>query len=396
MLDSTTPAARKILTHRRPTPPVPFATLVEAAARSEKIGAGRILGDILKLTFRRHGLTAREYFEHRVYRRDLSMAEKREFIGEKENFRLNCELSPPGLTQLRGFVGDKLAQGALWHQLGLPATETQALFSRDRWVGQIPVLRNATEIADFLAGDARAPLFGKPVHGSHALGSVRIERIESAAGQALLGDGLVVAIRDLADEIVTEFPEGYLFQSTVEQHPDLVATVGKVLATIRLVTVIEGERPRVLYGVWKIPSPEAVSDNFWQEGSILARIDGDSGTVTECVTGKGPERGVVDTHPVTGKRLAGFALPFWREANDLVEKAHAIFPVTGCFGWDVGITPDGPILVECNSNPCHEFYQMATGRGTLNPEMQAVFDRVRARSRDLLADRKAQNERLYG
>lgn len=392
MLDIAQPEADKILTDRRLIKYQPFAKLVEAAAREQNIGAGRIFLEILGLTIRKKAMTPDEYFAYRVYRKDLSRTEKQQFVGARGSFELNCKLSPPALTQLRGFLGDKYAFPALMHQAGLPTTETQAIFTTDRFTGKLRTLRNSDQIIAFLSNGARFPIFGKPVKGAQALGTVRIDDVDTASGLAKLRNGHVVSVNALADEIIRDFPEGYLFQSVVEQHPALTEIAGDTLATLRLVTVIEEVEPTVLYALWKIPAPRAMSDNFWQEGSTLAWLNIDTGRIERCVTGKGSEQKEIVEHPTSGKELSQVHLPHWPEAIELVKNAHALFPVNGCLGWDIAIGREGPLVVECNENPGHDFYQICTGRGALNPQMQAIFSRVIARNKRLLAGRK---ERRY-
>jgi len=392
MLDETQSEAGKILTDRRLVKYKPFSKLVEAAAREQNIGAGRIFRDILGFFFRKYGLSPDEYFAYRVYRKDLTRAEKREFISEIGNFKLNCRLSPPELTQMRGFLGDKFAFPAFLQQAGLPTTETQAIFTPDRFTGALPAVRDSDGIVAFLEKDARFPIFGKPSKGAQALGTVRIDAVDAESGQAQLHDGRVVSVRALAEEIVRDFPDGYLLQSVVEQHPALTEMVGETLATLRLVTVIEEVEPTVLYALWKIPSPKAMSDNFWQQGSMLAWLNAEIGEVERCIVGTGSEQEEIAIHPMSGKDILRFRLPHWSEAVDLVKKAHALFPVNGCLGWDVAIGSDGPLLVECNENPAHNFYQLGTGRGVLNPELQAAFNRVVARNLRFVAGLK---ERKY-
>ncbi|SEL11107.1 Sugar-transfer associated ATP-grasp [Roseovarius nanhaiticus] len=385
MLDQAHPETEKILTDRRLVKYKPFAKLVEAAAREQKIGAGRIFREIVGLTARKAGLTADEYFAYRVYRADLSRTEKREFVGARGSFELNRKLSPPGLTQMRGFLGDKFGFPALLQQTGLPTTEIQAAFTTDRFIGSLPALKNATDIVSFLSETAKFPLFGKPVKGAQALGTIRIDAVDAASDIAKLHDGRVVAISALSEEIVRDFPDGYLFQSVVEQHPVLTETAGEILATMRMVTVIEDTAPTLLYALWKMPSPKAMSDNFWQDGSMLSWLNVVTGQVERCVTGGGSDQKEISIHPVSGKDLLQMRMPHWAEATDLVKKAHALFPVNGCLGWDVAIGKDGPLIVECNTNPGHDFYQIGTGRGALNPEMQAVFSRVIARNKAMIA-----------
>ena len=93
-------------------------------------------------------------------------------------------------------------------------------------------------------------------------------------------------------------------------------------------------------------------DNFrdGRTGNLIARIDlvrgelGDSwGSASD---GVGLAR--VALHPGTGVPFDGFRLPLWEEAKSLVEKAAILFLPMRCLGWDVALTPSGPVLVEAN------------------------------------------------
>ena len=52
----------------------------------------------------------------------------------------------------------------------------------------------------------------------------------------------------------------------------------------------------------------------------------------------------------TGPEVVGMVLPGWAEAIDLVRRAHGHFPdPCVALGWDVALTPDGPVLIEANT-----------------------------------------------
>ncbi len=385
-------AQKKILADRRETKPPAVADLVKMAAARAGTSPSRIFREMIALGMRRNGVSQHEFFNCQLYRPDLSRAEKREFLGEMGSYRLNLRLSPPNLTRMRGFLNDKITHTALWKAWGIPTTETQAAFAPDRWLGPIPALHDTDEIIAFLTQNARFPLFCKPIAGLQALGSVCIDGVDAAGGTAHLANGETVSISDLADEITRDFPEGYMFQSAVTQDPTVTAIAGRTLSCVRFVTVIREAAPEVLYASWKIASPTAMADNFWQEGSMLARVDAESGVVQNCVLGKGPEAREIETHPVSGKPIVGYRIPHWEAAKKLVLNAHAIFPINGCLGWDVGIGADGPVIIECNDNPGAEFYQLVAGRGMMNDTMRPILDKVIARNKKIAADKR---RRLY-
>ena len=46
----------------------------------------------------------------------------------------------------------------------------------------------------------------------------------------------------------------------------------------------------------------------------------------------------------------GFRIPYWNEVRELVKNVHAKLPDIRSIGWDVAITPNGPVLIEGNDN----------------------------------------------
>lgn len=380
-----------VLVGTSPKPSVNQAGNLARVARETGVSPFRQAIELLRLRGRERGLSPQDYYDHQVYRPELSMAEKREFVGTMGNFRLNLRVSPPSLTHLRGLLRDKITYTALMRQLGFATTETQAAVSRHRRFGNIPTLTDESEIAAFLRDTARYPLFAKPVNGSRAVGTALFTGIDRERGVLKLAKGGEVTLDELVQTILADYPDGYMFQSKVEQHPMIERFAGHAVSTVRLVTIIDDEMPRPLYAIWKIPSPTAMSDNFWQSGSMLCALDLETGTAQSCRVGKGPDTRMIEAHPVSGEKIVGTTLPYWRTTMDFACAMHAVYPDNGLLGWDIAMGPEGPVLIECNANPGHEFYQLSTGRGALNPEMKAVFDKAAARSARIMAERKAKN-----
>ena len=136
-----------------------------------------------------------------------------------------------------------------------------------------------------------------------------------------------------------------------------------------------------------------MSDNFWQKGSLISLVDPATGMVRKVRFASGPDTQWVEVHPVTGQPLKGIALPCWPSVLDLAIAAHATVPDNGILGWDIAITPNGALLIECNENTGHALYQLASGRGVLNADFLPVFDKITARNARILgafeAKRKA-------
>lgn len=346
------------------------------------------LKQFLQMTKLRLGapkLASNEYYAAQLYRPDLTSEDKQQFVGETRNKALNLSMSPPQIARISDFLQDKVLYNALLAQLGLSTIKTQAVFSARRGFGALPTLRSEADITRFLTTQARFPLFGKPVEGSKSVGSALFTSVDAKAGTLTLGNGRVVELAPTVSEIVTKFTKGYVFEDAVTQHGDMTQVAGPALGTLRIVTVMEDDAPRPLYALWKIPAPGAMSDNFWQDGSMLAELDVATGEVLQIRRGSGVDMELIENHPVSGKPMRGMMIPHWKQATDLARQAHGLATGNGVLGFDIGMTQTGPVVVECNTNPFHTLYQLATGRGILNADFAPVFKRIAAAKAAVLA-----------
>lgn len=376
---SETTAPRALLAAPAKAAP-PASQLIVDVARKYGISPFTQYGQMIRLWMGKNRLGFDEYYKNAIYRKELSSDEKRQFVGVQGSFRLNNRLSPHRVTSLRPFVRDKVFYGAMLKHLHYPTPTIQAVASHVREYGNIQTLKGVPEIEGFLLNGARYPLFVKPEEGSGSVGSALILELDSKARQLVLSNGTRIDLRAFATEAMEEYAEGFLFQDAVIQHTALSEVAGQAVGTIRVVTVNRGDTPEILYTLWKIPSPEAMSDNYWQSGSMLAEIDKASGILQQCRRGAGPDQEVIETHPVSGCSFAGMQIPHWDEVLRITQDAHKLMPQFGVFGWDIAIAEDGPTIIECNANPHHMLYQLATGKGVLNKEFAPILKKVEERA----------------
>jgi hypothetical protein len=72
-------------------------------------------------------------------------------------------------------------------------------------------------------------------------------------------------------------------------------------------------------------------------------------------------------------------IPHWSELLELVLRAQVAFDGLPTPGWDVGITQDGPLLVEANALYDLDLLQVAFDRG-FAPDLQQIVRSARHRS----------------
>jgi hypothetical protein len=375
----TLPTPDKALLPAPPMPSTPPAELIARVAKTSGVSPFRQLSEVARLSLGKTKLNMDAYYANRVYRKELSGREKRAFVGLAANYAMNQQLNPLEDTDKIGFIRNKVRYGELLQAEGLATTHLQAVAAQSGDHGGARILREVPEIVAFLRQEAVYPLFGKPASGSRSVGSALIAAYDAESDQVILGNGRQFDVTKFAQEMHEDYAKGFLLQTAVTQDARMTALAGPALGSVRIVTVNTGEGPQVLYTVWKMPGPKAMSDNFWQAGSMLGKIDEESGTVVTCRRGTGPDMEDLSTHPVSGAPIIGFEMPHWQAAKALAVKGHALMPEFGVFGWDMGISEDGPLIIEANVNPFHPIYQLATGRGIKNPDfwplLQAAIQR---------------------
>lgn len=367
------------------TPGAAKTPLIVDVARQTGVSPFRQLKEMVLLTRGKSRLATHEYYSAGLFDPAISMEEKRAYVGVNGSYDLNVFMSPTNLTGARFFVQDKVVYTALLNELGFRATRTQAVAQADRLFGNIPALASPAEIKTFLTSQAEYPIFAKPARGTGSFGSALLSGVEGS--DLVLGNGRKVALDDFCTEILQDYPDGFLFQSALVQHQAMTDLAGPAIGTVRVVTVRDTAMPRMLYSLWKIPSPKAMSDNFWQDGSMIASISED-GSLGRCRIGTGLNARLIDEHPVSGQKFSDFKIPFFQDVPDFASRAHALFPEFGVIGWDIAITPEGPTIIEANDNPYHALYQLAFGRGIRNPEYLPVFESTAAISKKMYARKK--------
>lgn len=151
------------------------------------------------------------------------------------------------------------------------------------------------------------------------------------------------------DELQARLSRPYLLQERVSQDPALAKLHPQSTNTLRLVTYNEAGRISLFSASLRVGTGGRPADN-WSSGGILLAVDPNSGRVR----GEGfmkPTFGLrVACHPDSGVVFDGFVVPRFFEAVDLVKACHSLLPGLHSIGWDVAVTPEGPVLLEGNDD----------------------------------------------
>lgn len=193
-------------------------------------------------------------------------------------------------------------------------------------------------------------------------GGVGIEKIETDS----------FASYDELYHYLTKEGSNYELEEVIKQHEEVNKLYPNSINTIRVITIVttEDDKPyisipkeerenaklkcHVIYACCRIGNGKCI-DNF-TSGGMVTPLDEKTGVIKFAAMDK--KKNVYENHPVTGCKIKGFKFPYWKEVLEMCEKASFEIPEIGYIGWDVAITPEGPVFVEGNELPGYNLYQL--------------------------------------
>ncbi len=235
---------------------------------------------------------------------------------------------------------------------GIPTPHTHATFMRGAsgwsWHTGSPIAPDCWGLAlEALPGE----FILKPAEGYYGEGVRLLQR--DGVGWLSVGEGRLTT-EDLVRTMRSHPDFGdWIAQERLRNHPDLAVLGGEGLHTLRLVVVMRADgTPELVWSGFRIAVGKAIIDNFrgGKLGNLSCEMDLQTGTVAKACRGRGAEPGMelVEIHPSAGIPLQGFKVPLWDEAVQTALEAAPLFLPLRTLGFDVGLTPDGPKVVEMN------------------------------------------------
>ncbi len=228
---------------------------------------------------------------------------------------------------------------------GIPVAQQYGLVTED--LEDILVQREngqKIKLTDLLK--EKLQLFTKPHDGIQGKGAYLLSYVDSA--YCKVNDEKVSYA-----ELKNILKPGYLVEDVIRNHPDIDAIYPHSLNTMRILTMrdLEGKLHYVS-GFHRFGVGGAKVDNA-HSGGVAVGLNADKGTwkkfayADDCITCR-------TTHPDSGFVFEDKTIPFFEESVKLALKAHSTFERVQAVGWDVAITPNGPMITEGNHNYWHQ------------------------------------------
>lgn len=304
-----------------------FFTRLKKVAQEEKRSFLWMVADTGWCVFR-YGMALTDYLTYKFYKR--SAAERREYIGTRTGNEFYAIVSPEAhkhrFTQKPIFLQDF-------------AKYTKREFF-------VPAEGNYEEFLAFL--QRNEAFMSKPFDG---LGGQDVNKVYTKD----IDDPKAYFDRCIADRI--------LLEELVVQHEGLNKLCPASVNTIRVMTYYNHGDPRVLWMGMRVGSGKSPVDNFTSGGMVVS-IDTEKG----CLKGNAIDKvsATYAQHPTTGETFDGFPIPCFDEIQPLVLEAAKMEDKILVIGWDVAITPNGPVLIEGNRRPGFGMSQVLDDRGRMD------------------------------
>lgn len=146
-----------------------------------------------------------------------------------------------------------------------------------------------------------------------------------------------------------------LAEEAIVQHETMNQLCALSVNTIRIVTILDDrDVAHFIYALIRIGNGKNDVDNV-TSGGMYTLLSKDGKITHPCFCDKTVS--YYNEHPYNHFPFIGFEVPYFKEAVAMCQEAAHVIKDMRYVGWDVAITPTGPVLVEGNNIPGYDMPQ---------------------------------------
>lgn len=143
----------------------------------------------------------------------------------------------------------------------------------------------------------------------------------------------------------------FMVEQLLTQHEEMAKLNPDCINTIRVETMVDQRGVSHIINTVAIMGTKGGVTNNAHNGGIMCHVDIEGGFITGPA--RNPEGVNSYYHPDTHMPLPGFKIPMWEDVKAFALKMSQVEPKARYIGWDIAITPDGPVVIEGNTRPGH-------------------------------------------
>lgn len=275
--------------------------------------------------------------------------------------RLNNEIFRPRVnaSAQQHLLEDKWVMQVYFSGIGLPVPEALGVFHPK--FGMTMDRRPFQSAADFASAlDGRllpTKLVMKPRGGRQGrnIHVIELDRDRSGGLVVSIG-GKVSALGEFLDALPNDAfldydggYHGWLVQRYLEQHQFMLEMNPGTVNTFRVVTFVSATGEcKIHFAALRLGRKGSAADN-WDKGGISVAVDAATGVLGKGVFKPSYGGAWVTHHPDTGVLLVGRRVPGWSDIVELCKRAACALSGARSVGWDIALTPGGPVIIEGNA-----------------------------------------------
>ena len=287
----------------------------DIAARNNK-SVSYVKRDMIK-NFVKYGIGYTDYLKGDYI--NLTKEQKKTYVTTKSYYKLLRYLNNP---KYDATMSDKIVFNRIFSE-----------FLGREWID----IRN-TSLDDFKKFiKNKKTIFAKPPtdFGGHGIKKIEVKDIKN--------------LEELKNELLSK--KLYLVEDAIIQHKELDKLNPYAVNSFRVVTLVKDGKSYILANALRINVDDGIAigcqDAYMrldESGKVCSRV------VDDVVN-------VYEEHPMAKIKFSTVKVPFVKESFEMALKAALVVPEMRYVGWDIAITPNGPVIMEGNEYPSYGLVQ---------------------------------------
>ena len=170
----------------------------------------------------------------------------------------------------------------------------------------------------------------------------------------------------------------FVHTEVIEQHEGINKINRESINTLRIISLITSKgTTEIISAFIRFGVGNSVVDNA-SSGGFFVGINLEDGTLKpygHFLPEYGGEK--ITEHPDSGFKFEGFKIPYYKEACKSIIEGVKVIP-DRLIGWDVAITPNGPVIIETNAQPHMQMSNIAYGGLLKNSHVKELMQELKA------------------
>ena len=152
--------------------------------------------------------------------------------------------------------------------------------------------------------------------------------------------------------------QDYIVQYGITQHREISEIYPESVNTFRIITENKNGGARVVCAMLRKGRAHKEVENV-SSGGICVNIDISNGKLGDYVMSYDEEK--IAKHPDTHVAFSDITISQWDKIRKFATVSASKMPFLTFLGWDIALTPDGPVAIEINRTPAVDIMEMVSG-----------------------------------